>query len=125
MALADLAAVPESVARADELVARIDQALLGGFARLSGEGLAALESLGRTFAGTPLGAGLAEAVTGVSKSEFVDRHFLVIAAARAAIQGAQHDALMAELGRALGRPRPRLEPIPAAPAQVPPPSFAV
>jgi hypothetical protein len=125
MPLADLAVLPGSVAPADDLVARVDQALLGGFARLSAEGLAALASLARAFAGTPLGAGLAEAVSGVSKSEFIDRHFLVIAAARAAIQGAQHDVLMAQLGGALGRPAPRLEPIPAAVAQAPPPSFAV
>jgi hypothetical protein len=125
MALADLAAVPESVTRADDLVARLDQALLGGFARLSGDGLAAIESLSRSFAGTPLGPGLAEAVEGVSKSEFVERHFLVIAAARAAIQGAQHDALMDQLSAALGRPRPKLDAVPAAAAQAPPPSFAV
>jgi hypothetical protein len=127
MPLADLAAaaVPERVALADDLVTRVDHALLGGFARLSSEGLAALEALGRAFAGTPLAAGLAGAVAGVSKSEFVDRHFLVIAAARASIQGAQHDALIAQLSAALGRPPPRLEPIPASAAQAPPPSFAV
>src|SRR2546429_5227788 len=41
-----------------------------------------------------------------SDLEFVERHFAVLAAARAAIQGAQYDALRSHAATALGHPVP-------------------
>ncbi len=125
MPLADLAAPPAAVADAADLIDRLDQAFAGGFARLGEAHIAALDSLQRTFAGTPLAAPLAAAVEGIARSEFIDRHFLVLAAARAALQGAQHDALVAQASAALGRPAPALEEIQAGAGQAPPPQHGV
>src|SRR5262245_41420879 len=104
MSLADLAAPPAAVADAAALIDRLDQAFSGGFARLAEEHLLALEAIQHAFAGTPLSSAVQSAVEGISRSEFLDKHFLVLAAARAALQGAQHDALVAQAAAALGRP---------------------
>jgi len=125
MPLADLATPPAAVADAADLIDRIDNAFAGGFARLSEDHLAALDALGRTFARTPLAKPLAEALDGIRRSEFIDRHFLVLAAARAALQGAQHDALAAQAAAALGRPAARPEALPAGKGQAPPPQIDV
>lgn len=125
MPLSDLAPLPEPFTHATALLARLDQAFLGGFARLGHEQLGALESLGRAFSSTPLGPSLREALAGLTRSEFLERHFLVLAAARSALQGAQHDALLAQACTALGRPRPALEALAAPAAQQPPPQLAV
>jgi hypothetical protein len=125
MPLADLAAPPAAVADAAALIDRLDQAFSGGFARLGESHIEALDTLQRTFAGTPLAAPLQAAVEGIARSEFIDRHFLVLAAARAALQGAQHDALVAQASAALGRPAPKLEGIQAAAGQAPPPQHGV
>lgn len=125
MPLADLSAPPPAALEAAALIDRLDQAFSGGFARLGEEHLDALASLGRTFARTPLSGALEQALDGISRSEFIDRHFLVLAAARAALQGAQHDALAAQAAAALGRPAAKPDAIPAAAAQAPPPQIDV
>ncbi|AKT43091.1 hypothetical protein [Chondromyces crocatus] len=125
MPLADLATPPAAVLDTEALLDSLDQSFSGGFARLHGEHLDALASLGRAFTGTPLAGALTEALEGIGRSEFVDRHFLVLAAARAALQGAQHDALAAQAGSALGRPVARPEEIPAGTAQAPAPKIEV
>jgi hypothetical protein len=56
-------------------------------------------------------------VAAIGRSEFVDRHFAALAAARAALQGAQHDALRAQVHAALGR-------APAAASEAPAPAPA-
>lgn len=125
MPLADLAAPPVAVADAADLIDRLDQAFSGGFARLGEAHLDALDALQRAFAGTPLAPALSAAVEGITRSEFLDRHFLVLAAARAALQGAQHDALVAQASAALGRPAPKLEAVPAGGGQAAPPQHGV
>lgn len=125
MPIADLAAPPAAVADAADLIDRLDQAFAGGFARLNEAHLDALDALQRTFAGTPLAAALTAAVEGIARSEFLDRHFLVLAAARAALQGAQHDALIAQAAAALGRPAPKLEAATGGAGQAAPPQHGV
>lgn len=125
MPLSDLQSPPPAVGHAAALIDRLDQAFLGGFARLGGDHLATLGALGQAFAGTPLGAPLSDAIAGIGRSEFLDRHFLLLAAARTALQGAQHDALIAHASAALGRPAPRIDAIDKTPAQAPPPQIAV
>lgn len=125
MALVDLRSVPEDLAPAAELLARLDEAFETGFGRLSSANLEALGSLARSFAGTPLAPDLEAAIAGLGRSEFLDRHFATVAVARSAVLGAMYDALLAQACAALGRPRPALEAIAGGAAQEPPPRVAV
>lgn len=125
MALADLKAPPDSVAPAAAAIDRLDDALVTGFGRLSSAHLEGLAALQRAFAATPLGGELATAIQSLARSEFVDRHFLVLAAARCALQGAMHDALLAQAAAALGRPAPTIEAIAPAANQAAAPQVAV
>jgi hypothetical protein len=118
MSLQALLTVPENVAQAAAVVAGLDRCLLIGFGRLGPEQHAALQSLERVCAGTPLDGPVKDAVAAVGRSEFVDRHFAALAAARAALQGAQYEALRARAAAALGRAAP------AAPAAEAPPAAA-
>jgi hypothetical protein len=96
--------LPPGVDEALGLVARFDEALLHGFARLGDEQRGRLDALAGVFAGSPLGGAVSEAIAAVGRSEFVARHFLAMAAARVALLGAAHDALVAQAREALGRP---------------------
>ena len=104
MGLKELLTVPEAVQHAADAVAGLDHCFLVGFGRLGPEGRQALQSFGRICAGTPLAGPVAAAVAALTRNEFVDKHFAALAAARAAIQGAQYDALRAHAAVALGRP---------------------
>ena len=53
-----------------------------------------------------MGAPVTEAVAAIGRSEFIDRHFAALAVARAALQGAQYDALRSQVDAALGRSPP-------------------
>lgn len=104
-----LEVLPDGVDEALGLAERFDQALLHGFARLGDEHREQLESLTGTFAESPLGPALAEAVAAVGRNEFVPRSFLALASARVALLGAAHDALVAQARQVLGRPAPACE----------------
>jgi hypothetical protein len=121
MGLKDLLPVPDGVRHAGSVIAALDRCFLVGFGRLGPEQTEALKSLERIAAGTPLGAPLSAAVEALGRNEFVDRHLAALAAARAALQGAQHDVLRAHAAQALGRPAPeKAEEAPAG-AAVPEP----
>jgi hypothetical protein len=107
MSLQKLCTLPENVQRAAEVIAGLDRCFQVGFGRLGPEQNQALQSLVRICAGTPLAAPVATAVEALGRNEFVDRHFAVLATARASIQGAQYDALRAQAATALGRPLPQ------------------
>jgi len=87
MSLQALRTIPESVNQAAAVIAGLDRCLLMGFGRLGPEQYAALHSLERVCSGTPLAGPVQNAVAAMGRSEFVDRHFAVLAAARAALQG--------------------------------------
>jgi hypothetical protein len=125
MPLGDLSRTPTPVLEAGALLSRLDEAFVGGFARLSDSGLETLESLARAFGATPLAQPLRAAVSGIARSELLEPHFLALASARAALQGARHDALLEQACAALGRGVPQLEPLEAQRLQAPPPHWAV
>ena len=106
MGLKELLTVPEAVGRAAEAIAGLDRCFLVGFGRLGPEQHQALQSFGRICAGTPLEGPLGAAVAALTRNEFVDKHFAALAAARAAVQGAEYDALRIHAAAALGRPAP-------------------
>lgn len=103
--MATLGALPAGVAEAEGLLRALDACFMVGFSRLGQEHVEGLVSVQRTFTGTPLGERLAEAVEAITRAEFVERHFVTIAAARASLQGAQYDALADQLAGALGTTR--------------------
>jgi hypothetical protein len=104
MSLHDLSTVPEGVRHAAEVVAGLDRCFQTGFGRLGPQENQALQALGRVCADTPLAAPVADSLAALARNEFVDRFFAALAAARAAVQGAQYDALRAHAAAALGRP---------------------
>lgn len=96
-------AAPAGVNHAAGIITSLDSAFAVGFGRLGPEQVRALEALSKTFSGTPLGKPIEAAAAAIRKSEFIEKHFVALAAARAALQGAQHDALVHTIQQALGR----------------------
>ncbi len=118
----ELKAAPAGVSEVEALLRGVDDCLMVGFSRLGQSQLEALSALARAFIGSPLEAPVSEAVDGIKRAEFREAHFKVLASARAALQGAQHDALLAQARQALGRPLPET---PARDAQAPDPGPVV
>jgi hypothetical protein len=112
---AALQQLPDGVAHAFGALDGLDRCFLTGFARLGDEQLSALEALKNIFSGTPLGEAIAAGVGGLASGSFDAAHFVAVAAGRAALNGAVHDALLAQVRAALGRPQPPAFPAPAAP----------
>jgi hypothetical protein len=104
MSLQELLTVPDGVRHAAEVVASLDRCFLVGFGRLGPEQTEALQAVRRICSGTPLERPVSAAVEALARNEFVEPHFVALAAARASIQGAQYDALRAQAAQALGRP---------------------
>lgn len=103
--LNDLMAVPAGFVETAELIDRLDECFLMGFSRLGQDQTDDLASLQKVFTGTPLEARLVEAVEALGSAQFLDTHFITLAAARSALQGAQYDALATQAATALGRAR--------------------
>src|SRR5262245_26136195 len=82
MPLTDLRTLPPGVTEAAETLAGLDRCFLAGFSRLGAEQLAELQNLASLCAGTPLESPIAEAVASLGRNEFLDRHFVALAAAR-------------------------------------------
>ncbi|MFI1379262.1 hypothetical protein [Embleya sp. NPDC020886] len=103
---ADLLAEP--IAGLDEALAVVeafDRTLIGGLLRPQPAQAAALAELAAAVGGTPLAGAVAEAVEKVSVGAASEEHLLVLAAARTALLGAIHDALVARIDEATGRAR--------------------
>ncbi|MEE6263120.1 hypothetical protein [Plantactinospora sonchi] len=103
--------VPETL----DLVAGFDDALVPGFARLTGEQRTALSALAGAVASTPLADRVREAVEKVNAGSIADEHLTGLAGARTALLGAVHDALSSRLDSALGRSRDGWAPAAGAP----------
>ena len=102
---ADVLADP--VVGLDEAFAAVDAgdlALTGGLSRPQPVHAAGLAGLAGAVAGSPLAGMVAEAVEKVAAGAAGEDHFLAVAAARTALLGSVHDALMARVGEATGRP---------------------
>lgn len=101
---ADLLADP--VTGLDEALAAVDagdQAMETGLLRLSPAQAIGLDELAGAVAGTPLAARVAEAAEKVAAGAAGEDHFVALAAARTAVLGSVHDALMARVKEATGR----------------------
>lgn len=82
-----------------------DHALVGGLLRPQPESMAALHALAGAVGGTPLAAPVAEAVDKAEAGAAGEDHFAALAAARMALFGAVHDALLARVDEATNRKR--------------------
>ena len=108
--LKNLKNLPKGVGEAETLIRDFDSCFSLGFSRLGKKQTKALGALQRTFLGTPLEASVTESVEGISRSEFREPYFSALAAARAALRGAQYDALDYLLVQTFGRKRVQFQP---------------
>lgn len=100
-----LADSPSGVPEALEVVSGFDGALVHGLARVTDDHAAALAALAAAVAGSPLGTPVAEAVAKVTAGSIGPEELAALAAARAALLGAVHDALLDQCDTAFGRER--------------------
>ncbi|MGW3541327.1 hypothetical protein ACWDNI_12375 [Nocardia niigatensis] len=103
--LAALADAPAGVEAALDAVSGFDTALVNGFARVSEPQSVALTALAGAVAGSPLAEAVSAAVSKVSTGAIGTDELSALAAARAALLGAVHDALVDQADTALGRNR--------------------
>ncbi|SDM58478.1 hypothetical protein SAMN04489726_2374 [Allokutzneria albata] len=95
----------DTVAGLDEaltVVDAFDQALVAGLLRPQATGLFELAD---AVAGTPLATRVAEAAEKAAAGAAGEEHFVALAAARTALLGAAHDALVLRVEEAIGRTR--------------------
>lgn len=86
------------------LIQAIDQLLLTGFTNLNHSHQTTLQRLAQIYRDTPFEQAMLSAVTDLSNGVFQPASFVLLAAARASLQAAQHDQLSQQLRRQLGRP---------------------
>ncbi|MEV6177253.1 hypothetical protein [Streptomyces sp. NPDC052015] len=94
-----------------------DRALVAGLLRPQPARVADLTALAHAVAGSPLAARVAEAAEKAAAGAASEDHFTALAAARTALLGAAHDALLARADETAGRARD--EKAPTAPAERP------
>ncbi|MFE5093792.1 hypothetical protein ACFRCI_26460 [Streptomyces sp. NPDC056638] len=97
----------ESIAGLDEALTAVDafdRALAAGLLRPQPAQAADLTELARAVEGTPLAARVAEAVEKAADGAASEDHFVALSAARTALLGSVHDALMTRVEEATGRP---------------------
>ncbi|MFF9690344.1 hypothetical protein [Streptomyces sp. NPDC014623] len=103
---ADLLAGPvDGLDEALEAVDAFDQALVAGLLRSQPTGAAGPARLADAVTGTPLAARAAEAAAKAAAGAADEDHFVALAAARTALLGSVHDALLARVEEAAGRSR--------------------
>ncbi|MEV4415966.1 hypothetical protein, partial [Catellatospora sp. NPDC049609] len=100
-----LAAPVDGAAEAADVVAGFDGVLVQGLLRPGTEQVAALHALADAVSGTPLAGRVAEAVDKTVAGSIAEEHVAALVAARSALLGATHDALLARLDEAAGRTR--------------------
>lgn len=106
MQLAALTAAPDpGVTEALDVIDGFDTALLDGFGRIGAEAGDALAGLSAAVAGSPLAAAVAEAVAALDTGSIEPAKLGALAAGRAALLGAVHDALLRRFDSAIGRER--------------------
>ena len=106
-----LASTPDGLDEAVAAVDAFDQALVAGLVRPQPAQAAGLAHLAEAVAGTPLASRVAEAAEKAAAGVAGEDHFVVLAAARSALLGAVHDALMVQVHGATGRPVSAPEPV--------------
>ena len=103
---ADLLAEP--LPGLDDALAAVDafdDVLVAGLVRPQAAQAAALARLAQAVAGTPLAARVAEAADKAAAGNAGEDHLVALAAARIALLGAVHDALLTQVAAATGRSR--------------------
>ncbi|OPC78506.1 hypothetical protein B4N89_38800 [Embleya scabrispora] len=98
----------EPVDGLDEVLAVVDafdRTLVGGLLRPHPTQAGALAELAAAVAGTPLAGRVAEAAEKAAAGTASEDHLVALAAARTALLGAAHDALVARADEAIGRGR--------------------
>ncbi|MEU3763325.1 hypothetical protein [Streptomyces albogriseolus] len=106
----------DAVEGLDEALAAVDgfdQVLVGGLLRPQPAQAVALAGLADAVAGSPLAGRVAEAAEKAAAGAADEDHLMALAAARTALLGSVHDALVARVEEAVGRPRAE-EPVAAA-----------
>src|SRR5215207_1349952 len=88
--MTSLNTIPEGASALQQAAAQLDSCFLNGFVEGQAEALA---SLAHIFAGTPLQRRIEESCQALAWNEFVELHFVTLAAARSALQGTLYDAL--------------------------------
>ncbi|MFF1649082.1 hypothetical protein [Streptomyces sp. NPDC058240] len=98
----------ETITGLDEALTAVDafdRALVAGLLRPQPAQTTGLTGLAHAVAGTPLAARVAEAAEKAAGGAASEDHFVALAAARTALLGSVHDALMTRIEEATGRPR--------------------
>ena len=112
----DLLAAPvDGLDDALGIVGGFDDTLVHGLIRMGRAQAEAVTALAGAVSGTPLGLRAGEAAEKVLAGSVAEEHLVTLAAARSALLGAAHDALLARLDEATGRTRAPW-PAPHAPA---------
>ncbi|MEU0914504.1 hypothetical protein [Streptomyces althioticus] len=98
----------DAVEGLDEALAAVDgfdQVLVGGLLRPQPAQAVGLAGLADAVAGSPLAGRVAEAAEKTAAGAADEDHYLALAAARSALLGSVHDALVGRVEEAVGRPR--------------------
>lgn len=98
----------EAIPGLDEALLAVDafdQALVDGLLRPRPDRAAGLAEFAHAVAGTPLAARVSEAAGRAADGSAGEDDFVALAAARTALLGSVHDALMSRVAEATGRPR--------------------
>ena len=95
-ATVDLSTLPDGVREAGAVSAGLDRCLVHGFARLGDSQKEDLDALARVFTGSPLAEGVAQAAAAVRSGITLEEALRALAFARIALDGARHDALLAQ-----------------------------
>ncbi len=98
----DLSTLPDGVREAGSASAGLDRCLVHGFARLGDPQKDDLDALARVFAGSPLAEEVAQAAAAVRSGTTLEEALRALAFARLALDGARHDALLAQAAGVLG-----------------------
>jgi hypothetical protein len=97
-----------TIAGLDDALAAVDafdRVLVAGLLRPQPAQAAGLTQLARAVAGTPLASRVAEAAEKAAAGAASEDHCIALAAARTALLGSVHDALMTQVAEATGRAR--------------------
>ncbi|MEZ0161996.1 hypothetical protein [Streptomyces griseorubens] len=106
----------------DEALAAVDgfdQVLVGGLLRPQPAQAVGLAGLADAVAGSPLAGRVAEAAEKTAAGAADEDHYMALAAARSALLGSVHDALLERVEEAVGRPRAEEPTAPADGAERP------
>ena len=95
--------LPSGTGETVDLIASFDECFVAGFANLDSRHQETLASLQRVFTGTPLGQPFSDSRAALERNEFIEGHFTVLAAVRAALQGSVFDSLQQQVREVLGR----------------------